>query len=153
MTGNWEKDHFSVSTDSSRLQLERIHAFLSTKAYWCLDIPKDVVERAIAGSLCFGLYDGEKQIGFARVISDGATFAYLADVYVEEEYRGHGLSKWMMECVMEELRKRNFRRICLSTKDAHGLYTQFGFEVTKNPGYWMEIKDNDLYRKMKELRK
>lgn len=149
---SWEKDQYLISTDKSLLQIDRIHKFLSTEAYWCLDIPKKIVEASISSSLCFGLYDTkasiQEQIGYARIISDGATFAWLCDVYVENNYRGNGLSKWLMECVFSHPDLQNLRRICLATKDAHELYKKFGFKVTETPQNWMEIKDNDLYRKM-----
>jgi GNAT superfamily N-acetyltransferase len=152
----WTLNEFTVSTDKTSLQLSRIHHFLATQAYWCLDIPRDVVEKAIAGSLCFGLYvrieSAYLQIGFARVVTDGASFAWLCDVYIENDYRGKGLSKWIMECVLSHPDLKNLRRICLATKDAHSLYTKFGFEITQTPQNWMEIKDNDLYKKMKALR-
>ncbi len=147
---SWEKENFLVSTDKNLLQLDRIHKFLADEAYWCLDIPKEVVKNSIEGSLCFGVYKNQEQIGFARIITDCATFAWLCDVYIETEHRGQGLSKWLMECIMAHPDLKNLRRFCLATKGAHGLYEQFGFTVTKTPGYWMEIKDNDLYKKMKQ---
>jgi GNAT superfamily N-acetyltransferase len=143
--------NFLISTDKQFLRLDSIHNFLSKEAYWCLGIPRTVVARAIDHSLCFGLYkaaaDGLKQIGFARVVTDHATFAWICDVYVEEEFRGQGLSKWLMKSVMEHPSMKGLRRSCLATKDAHALYQQFGFEVTKAPENWMEIKDNDIYKK------
>lgn len=152
----WTHGGFTLNTDKSRLQVSRIHQFLSTQAYWCLDIPQETLKKAIDGSLCFGLYtknsSEQVQIGFARIVSDGASFAWLCDVYVENEYRGKGLAKWMMECVMSHPHLKNLRRICLATKDAHSLYKKFGFEVTQTPQNWMEIKDNDLYKKMKANR-
>jgi GNAT superfamily N-acetyltransferase len=149
---SWNKEPYLISTDKSLLQVSRIHSFLSTKAYWCLDIPKSLVEKSISGSLCFGLFDTSKanqQIGYARIVSDGASFAWLCDVYIEEEYRGKGLSKWLMGSVMAHPELKNLRRICLATKDAHELYKKYGFKVTETPQNWMEIKDNDLYKKMK----
>lgn len=146
---DFSKDEFIISTDKNRLQISRIHQFLSTHAYWCQDIPLETVKRAVESSLCFGLYHKDEQIGFARVVTDNATFAWLCDIYVEERYRAQGLSKWLMECVMSHPSLKNLRRICLATKDAHGLYENFGFEVIKTPQYWMEIKDNDIYKKNK----
>ena len=145
----WEKQSFRISTDKSLLQIPKIHRFLSEEAYWCLGIPMEIVEKSVRTSLCFGLYDGRNQVGYARIITDSATFAWLCDIYVEKSHRGQGLSKWLMECVMVHPDLKNLRRLCLATKDAHELYKQFGFEVTKTPGNWMEIKDNDLYKKMK----
>jgi GNAT superfamily N-acetyltransferase len=145
----WEKDGFLLSTYKAKLQIDRIHKFLSTESYWSLGIPLPVVQKAILGSLCFGLFDGSKeghpQVGFARVVSDQATFAWLCDVYVESQARGQGLSKWLMECLMSHSELQGLRRICLATKDAHELYEKYGFEVTKSPGNWLEIKDNEIY--------
>lgn len=145
----WKRDHYSISTDKARLQLERIHSFLSTKAYWSLGVPRKVVETAAANSLTFGIYDdgasGSPQIGYARVVTDYATFAWLCDVYIAEEARGIGLSKWLIETILSHPGLQGLRRLCLSTKDAHSLYSLFGFEVTKSPENWMEIKDNDIY--------
>lgn len=147
------QENYLLSTDRSRLQVSRIHAFLSKQAYWCLDIPEDVVKRAIENSLCFGLYDlgpaDQPQIGFARVVTDAATFAWICDVYIETEHRGRGLSKWLTKTVLVHPDLVGLRRVCLATKDAHGLYAQYGFQVTQTPGNWMEIKDNEIYKKTK----
>lgn len=141
---DWNFDGYSVSTDKNRLQIERIHRHLSTEAYWCLGIPEITVRKAIEGSLCFGLYKetGGKnlQIGFARVVTDQATFAWLCDVYIDKEERGKGLSKNLMSCIMSHPDLQNLRRFCLATRGTHGLYEKFGFQVTKTPEYWMEIK-------------
>ena len=140
---------FEVSTDKSRLQIDRIHRYLSEEAYWCLGIPRETVVHAIENSMCFGVYDpvSHTQVGFARVISDYATFAYLCDVYVETGARGHGASKQMMEAIVKHPDLQGLRRFCLTTRDAHGLYSQFGFSVTKTPANWMEIKDDLIYTK------
>lgn len=140
-----EKDQFLISTDRSKLDTDSIHEFLSTKAYWCLNIPKETVRKSIENSLCFGLYDGAKQIGFARVISDFATIAYLGDVYVLEEYRGHGLSKWLMETVMSHPQLQGLRRWILLTGDAHGLYRKFGWTDIADPSLWMELHNRNVY--------
>jgi GNAT superfamily N-acetyltransferase len=148
----WKQKDYLISTNSDLLQIEQIHAYLSTQAYWCLGIPKEILKKAIEGSLCFGVYRNTEchhlQIGFARIVTDRATFAWLCDVYIENEHRGRGLSKWLMECIASHPDLKNLRRFCLATKDAHGLYEKFGFQVTQTPGNWMEIKDNDLYKKM-----
>jgi GNAT superfamily N-acetyltransferase len=138
---------YFVSDRKDLLQLDRVHAFLSTKAYWCLGIPLEVVERAAANSLCFGAYRASDsvQVGFARVVTDQATFAWICDVYVEESARGHGISKELMKAVMAHPSLHGLRRICLGTHDAHELYKQFGFYVTKTPENWMEIKDDQIY--------
>ena len=139
------KDEFTISTDMTKLDIDSIHEFLSTKAYWCLNIPKDTVHTAIQHSLCFGLYEHEKQIGFARVISDFATIAYLGDVYVLEQYRGRGLSKWLMEAVMSYPELQGLRRWILLTGDAHGLYRQFGWTDIADPSKWMELHNKNVY--------
>lgn len=140
------RDGFLISTDPGRLDIDAIHAYLS-RSYWAANIPKDVVERSVRGSLCFGLYTGEAQIGFARVITDRATFAYLADVYVLEDYRGRGLSKWLMRVIMSHPDLQGLRRFVLVTRDAHGLYQQFGFRAVAKPELYMEIVDADVYRR------
>jgi GNAT superfamily N-acetyltransferase len=138
---------YFVSDRRELLQLSRVHAFLSSKAYWCLGIPLETVERACAHSLCFGVYvDGSnEQVGFARVVTDEATFAWICDVYIEETARGRGLSKKLMQAVMSHPKLQGLRRICLGTHDAHELYKQFGFYVTKSPQNWMEIKEDQIY--------
>ena len=151
---HWERAHFQVSTDKTLLQIPKIHQFLSQQAYWSLGIPLEVVERSIQNSLCFGVYEKKNpdqlhQIGFARVITDKATFAYLADVYIESAFRSQGHSKWLMECIMNYPALKNLRRFCLATRDAHLLYKQFGFNPPQNPEYWMEIKDNEIYQRLK----
>jgi GNAT superfamily N-acetyltransferase len=139
------KDDFWISTDKSKLDVAAIHRFLSTKAYWCLNIPRDTVQAAIQHSLCFGLYQNEKQVGFARVISDFATIAYLGDVYILEEYRGNGLSKWLLETVMNHPDLQGLRRWILLTRDAHGLYRSFGWTDLADPSNWMERHNKNVY--------
>jgi len=121
----WNKNEFDISDDKKLLNIEYIHDYLSKKSYWAMDIPFETVKRSIEGSVCFGVYDKEKQIGFARVISDKATFAYLADVFIDEAYRGKGLSKWLMEVIINHPELQGFRRWMLATRDAHGLYEKF----------------------------
>lgn len=137
-------DGYELSTDPRRLQPERMQKFLET-TYWCKGIPVETVRRAIAGSLNFGVYKGEEQIGFTRVVTDRATFAWLCDVYIEPEHRGHGLSKWMIGTVVKHPDLQGLRRLLLATADAHTLYERFGFEVTKKPENWLEIVDNEIY--------
>jgi GNAT superfamily N-acetyltransferase len=136
---------YTVSTDPSRLQLAAIHAYL-TRSYWSPGVPRQVVARAIANSLCFGVYLGEAQVGFARVVTDKATFAYLADVYVLEEHRRQGLSKRLVETIQAHPDLQGLRRFLLATRDAHGLYAQFGFAPLAAPDRMMEIRDPDPYR-------
>jgi GNAT superfamily N-acetyltransferase len=133
-----------VDTDQSRLDLETIHVFL-TDSYWARGVPLEVVERSIRGSLCFGLYDGNQQIGFARVISDCATFAYLADIFVLESHRGRGLGKTLMRAVVAHPSLQGLRRWLLATRDAHELYAQFGFAPLAAPDRFMERHKRDVY--------
>lgn len=139
------RDGCTISTDPAKLDLDVIHGFLS-RAYWCEGIPRETLERAIRNSLCFGVYAEGRQVGFARVISDRATFAYLADVFVVETHRGHGLSKWMMEVIMAHPELQGLRRWALGTQDAHGLYSKYGFAPPKFPDRLMEIYDPDIYK-------
>ena len=135
-----------VSTDPRRLDLDVIHGFLS-RAYWCEGIPRQTVERAVRNSLCFGVYVEGAQVGFARVISDRATFAYLADVFILETHRGRGLAKLMMAVIMSHPDLAGLRRFSLGTRDAHGLYRQFGFEARRMPERLMEIVDFGVYKR------
>ena len=134
-----------ISTDPTRIDVDAVHAYL-TRAYWCEGISKDLLAKAIAGSLCFGLFDGARQIGFARVVTDKATFAYLCDVYVLEEYAGRGLGKSLMREVRSHPDLQGLRRFVLVTRDAHGLYNQFGFQPLKNPTSYMEIHHSNIYK-------
>jgi len=135
----YQRDKFVISTDSARLHLEAIYAFLSG-SYWADKRPKEVVARSLQHSLCFGMYDGERQIGLARVISDYATYAYLCDVYVLEPYQGQGLGKWLMSVILARPDLETVWRWCLITRDAHGLYRQFGFSELQSPDCHMEYK-------------
>jgi GNAT superfamily N-acetyltransferase len=152
---------FLISTDRSRLDLDVVHGFL-THCYWAKGIPREVVARSIENSLCFGIYDERDgksprlakdarhgapgaQVGFARVISDFATYAYIADVFVLESHRGCGLGKALMECMVQHPALQGLRRWNLSTLDAHGLYSQFGFTPPKWPERYMEILRPNLY--------
>ena len=122
----YRRGGFVISTDRARLDGNAVHAFL-TDCYWAKGIPKEIVLRSIAGSLCFGVYKGDRLAGFARVISDFATYAYIADVFVLDEYRGQGLGTWLMQCILEHPPLDGLRRWSLVTRDAHGLYRRFGF--------------------------
>lgn len=136
---------FTISTDKSRLQFDVIYRFLIEESYWSQGRTREQTERAIEHSLCFGLYQGDRQIGFARVVSDFATFAYLGDVFVLEEFRGRGLSKWLMETIVEYPDLQGLRRWLLATRDAHGLYKQYGFAPLRFPDRWMERTAPDAY--------
>jgi GNAT superfamily N-acetyltransferase len=136
-----------ISTDRARLDLNVIHDFL-TNCYWAKGIPREVVCRSIEHALCFGIYDAKgAQIGFARVVTDFATVAYLGDVFVLESHRGQGLSKWLMECIMAHPALRDLRRWILLTRDAHGLYSQFGFTPVKAPEVYMELHQPNVYER------
>ena len=139
----------TISTDPDRLDIHAIHAYL-TRSYWAEGIPYDVVKNCVVNSLCFGAYAGDRQVGFARVITDRVTFAYLCDVYVLEEYRGRGLSKRLMEAVCGHPDLQNLRRFCLATRDAHGLYEKFGFARVDCPNRYMEIVRSNPYKRPAE---
>ncbi len=145
MNAEWKKDDWVITTDPARQNVDAIHAWL-TRAYWCENIPRDVVERAVRNSLCFGLFDGGAQVGLARVITDYATFAYLCDVYVLENHRGRGLGKWLIECVMAHPQLQGLRRFNLATRDAHGLYEPFGFRPLAKPESFLERHRPDIYK-------
>lgn len=140
-----QREEFTISTDKSRLQIDLIQKFLTDDSYWAKNRTLEQTQTAIENSLCFGLYFDEKQIGFARVVSDFATFAYVGDVFVLEEFRGRGLSKWLMEVMINHPRLQGLRRWILATKDAHGLYAQFGFHGLKFPERWMELPAPNAY--------
>jgi GNAT superfamily N-acetyltransferase len=140
------RDAFLVTTDPQAMDVDAIHAFL-TASYWADGIPRDLVARSIAGSLCFGLFDGSRQIGFARVITDRATFAYLCDVYVLDPYRGQGLGTWLMQVVVAHPDLQGLRRFVLVTRDAHRLYERYGFTPLKHPAGYMEIAEPGIYRR------
>jgi len=145
MIDDHRRGEFLISTDRARLDLDVIHGFL-THCYWAKGIPRDVVARSIEHALCFGVYDGSgAQVGFARVVSDFATVAYLGDVFVLESHRGRGLGKWLMECISLHPALQNLRRWILLTRDAHGLYAQFGFAPVKAPERYMELHRADVY--------
>jgi GNAT superfamily N-acetyltransferase len=137
--------NYQITTDRARLDVDAIHAFLS-RSYWSPGIPRAVVERAIANSLCFGALCNGVQVGFARVVTDKATFAYLADVYVLEAHRGRGLARRIMDAVIHHPDLQGLRRMLLATLDAHGLYAKFGFQPLAAPERMMEVHDPDAYR-------
>ena len=140
-------DAYDISTDPARLDFVAMHAYLNL-SYWSPGIPRETVERATRNSLCFGVYERVtgKQVGLARVVTDHATFAYLCDVYVLEEHRGHGLGKQLMDAVMAHPALTGARRVMLGTRDAHGLYARHGFAAPPNDGVLMQILKPDMYR-------
>lgn len=139
---------YTLSTEQSRLDLYTIHHYL-TQVYWCEGIPFEVVEKAFRNSLAFGIYWGDSMVGWSRLVTDRATFAYLADVFVVPEHRGKGLSKWMMEAIVAHPELQGLRRWMLATRDAHGLYRQFGFTAMETTGRWMERHFPDVYKTWK----
>lgn len=135
----YEKGNFVISTDKGRLDIAAIHDFLSTQAYWALNRPIEMVRTAIENSICFGVYERDQQIGFARVVTDYATFAWLCDVYILPDYRSQGLGKWLVECIVTHPQLAPLRRIVLATRDAHELYRKYGnFTSLRTPERWME---------------
>ena len=140
-----EQGEFVISTDKARLDMRIIHGFLKDESYWAKERTLEQTERAIENSICFGLYQGERQIGFARIVSDQATFAYLGDVFVIDEFRGRGLSKWLMQVIVDHPDLQGLRRWVLATKDAHGLYAQYGFSEFRYPERWMEKTAPNAY--------
>jgi GNAT superfamily N-acetyltransferase len=141
----YRRGEFLISTERERLNLDVVHGFL-TNCYWAKDISREIVARSVEHSLCFGIYEGSgAQVGFARVVSDLATVAYLGDVFVLESHRGRGLSKWLMQCIVQHPALQNLRRWILLTRDAHGLYSQFGFTPVKAPERYMELHRPDVY--------
>lgn len=140
-----QNSEFTISTDRNRLQIDAIHKFLSEESYWAKERTREETETAIKNSLPFGVYKGENQIGFARVVTDYATFAYLGDVYIVKDFRRMGLSLWLMETILCHPDLQGFRRWILATRDAHGLYEKFEFTALKFPERWMEKTAPNAY--------
>jgi len=142
----WKQDNYLISDDDAILDIDAICDFLS-RAYWAENRPRALIERSLQHSQNFGVYDRQhrqKQIGFARVVTDYSVFAYLCDVFIHEDYRDRALGKWLMECVLAHPELQGLKRWCLLTKDAHGLYKQFGFRELDDPSRWMEIFNPNL---------
>jgi len=131
------RDSFTISTDPSRLDMNAVHDFLS-RAYWAKGRPRERTEYAFANSLVFGMYEGKRQIGVARVVTDFSIVAYLCDVFIHENYRGHGLGKWLVQSMLEHPQLKPVRRWLLATDDAQGLYQQFDFSQLPEPEKWMQ---------------
>lgn len=136
--GHWERGDYTITTDDARLDLDFIHDFLSNHSYWAQDRSLEVVRRALEHSLNFGVFKGDSQVGFARVVTDYATFAWLADVFIVAEHRGNGLGIWLVELITSHPELQGFRRWLLATRDAHELYRRFGFRELAEPARWME---------------
>ena len=144
MVHSWRRDEFEITTDPSRVDVDAVHAFLAACS-WAQDIPRDVLLRSIEHSLPFSLWSPDRQVGFARVVSDRATFAYVGDVFVLPDYRRRGLSVWLMQVIVSHPDLQGLRRWSLLTRDAHGLYEKVGFRPLANPSRWMELHDPDVY--------
>jgi GNAT superfamily N-acetyltransferase len=138
------RGEYWLSSDLGQMDVDAIHGYLS-RVYWSEGIPREVVERSMQNSLCFGVFCGTEQVGFARVITDFATFAYVADVFVLEQHRGRGLATWLMQFMMQHPRLQGLRRWALATRDAHGLYEKVGFRLL-NPDRWMEVVVPNIYK-------
>lgn len=139
------KGDYEIDTDKRRLDIASIHRFLSTESYWAIGRTLEQTLTAIENSLCFGIYRGREQVGFARVITDKATFAYIGDVFVTTGERGKGLSKWLMEVIVAQSDLQDLRRWLLATRDAHGLYKHYDFDELRFPERWMERTSPDAY--------
>ncbi|MBP6828658.1 MAG: GNAT family N-acetyltransferase [Saprospiraceae bacterium] len=144
----YERTHesFLLSTDPAKIDLPTVHRYLSESSYWAKNIPFDVFRTSVQNALCFGIYENGRQAGFARVITDRATFGYIGDVFILDAYRGRGLSKWLMQCILEHPELQGFRRWLLATADAHGLYAQSGFHSLAKPDRWMELHNPNVYQ-------
>jgi GNAT superfamily N-acetyltransferase len=145
---------FLFSTDKAKLNIRYVHQYLAEQSYWAKNVPLEIVVESIEHSITIGIYDTDhdlRQIGFARVVTDRATFGYLADVFVDEAYRGHGLSKELMTFIMEWDEVKKFRRFILATSDAHTLYEKYGFKPLKSPDRFMEVHQPDIYGTLKSL--
>lgn len=140
----WQRGEYTISTDNNRLDIRKIHDFIANQSYWAQGRTIETVQRALDNSLNFGLYENNQQVGFARVVTDYATFAWIADVFVLPEHRGLGLCKWLMEVILSHSELQGFRRWVLATKDAHGLYARFGFIALHRPERWMERPDPNM---------
>ena len=135
----WHKDQYTINTDKSLLDVGMIHHFLYTTAHWAIGRPMNVVKKSIEGSLCFGVYDGEKQIGFARIVTDGATVGWICDMFILPANRSQGLGAWLVDCMMQHPDVKGLRRILLNTRDAHDLYKKYaGFRQLLAPESWLE---------------
>ncbi|HVW63272.1 MAG TPA: GNAT family N-acetyltransferase [Puia sp.] len=141
-----EKDDYTITTDKTKMDIPYIHYYLSTESYWGKGIPLDIVRRSVENSLTFGVFYQDRQVGFARIVSDFATVAYLGDVFIAQDHRGKGLSKWLMEQVMAHPGLQGLRRWILLTRDAHELYKQYGWKSIASPDRWMEVHNPDVYQ-------
>ena len=144
---SWVRDDYTITTNPTKVDLSVVHRYLSEESYWAKNIPLDTVSRAVQRSTCFSVLHRATQVGFARVVSDYATFAYLGDVFILHAHRGKGLSKWLVECIKNHPDLQGLRRWILATADAHQLYGKYGFEPLSAPARWMEIHDPLIYQR------
>jgi len=142
LVAEWKRGEFLISTDQQRLNIPFVHEFLSSQSYWAKGRSRELVERSIDNSLSFGVFHDNEQIGFARVVTDYATFAWLADVFIIDTYRGQGLGRWLVEVITSHPQLQGFRRWLLATRDAHELYRQVGFRELAEPNRWMERRND-----------
>jgi N-acetylglutamate synthase-like GNAT family acetyltransferase len=140
-------DNYFISTDKTLLDIDLIHDFLSNRSYWAKGISRERVEKALQNALCFGVFEGKNQVGYARVITDYTTFGWVCDVFILENHRGQGLSKALIQTITEHSELINLKRLLLATADAHGLYAQYGFNPLEKPERWMEKSQMDIYLK------
>ena len=144
----WQKEQYTISTDRAKLDVVMIHHFLYTTAYWAVGRPMIVVRKSIENSLCFGLFDGDQQVGFSRMVTDSATFGWLCDVFILPSHRGRGLGKWLLECIMDHPDVKRLRRVVLSSRDAQEFYMKYGgFRQLHYPDNWMEKFTDTPFRK------
>ena len=148
---NWIKDEYTLTDQFDDLDFETIHHFLKN-SYWAAEIPKALVKKSCQNSLCFGIYKDKNQVGFGRIVTDYATFAFISDVFVLEAHRKKGLADWMLSCMREHPRLQGLRRWMLATLDAHALYAQHGFQALKHPDWFMEIANPDIYKQPPDQR-
>jgi GNAT superfamily N-acetyltransferase len=148
----WQREQYSISTDKAKLDVSMIHHYLYTTAYWAVGRPMNIVRKSIENSICFGLYDGEKQVGFARIVTDFATVGWMCDVFILPSYQGNGLGKWLVECIVDHPDVKKLRRILLNTRDAHELYIKYaGFRTLLKSESWLERFNDSPFRDIKPL--
>ena len=140
----WHRREYTISTDRSRLDIDLIHDFISNQSYWGRGRTREVIERSVENSMTFGIYHGDEQVGFARIITDYTIFAWVTDLFVLPEHRGRGLAKWLMQVIRAHPKLQGLRRWALSTRDAHAFYERFGFSKLHSPEQWMEGRDSTI---------
>ena len=148
----WQREQYSINTDKSRLDVQMIHHYLYTTAHWAVGRPMKIVRKSIENSLCFGLYDGDKQVGFARLVTDGAIVGWICDMFILPSHQSRGLGRWLVECMMDHPEIKGLRRILLNTRDAHDLYIKYaGFRPLLKPESWLERFNESPLRNVKPV--